>query len=58
MVLIATFVGLQLQLARNPELVDVRRFYDTMRGLIWREAWDQLSEGSQSQQAGAIQGKE
>jgi hypothetical protein len=58
MVLIATFEGLQLQLARNPELVDVRRFYDTMRGLIWQEAWDQLSQGSPSQQAGAIQGKE
>ena len=58
MVLIATFEGLQLQLARNPELVDVRQFYDTMRGLIWREAWDQLSKGSQSQQAGATQGKE
>jgi AcrR family transcriptional regulator len=58
MVLIATFEGLQLQLARNPELVDVRQFYDTMRGLIWREAWDQLSKGSQSQQAGAAQGKE
>jgi len=56
MVLIATFEGLQLQLARNPELVDVRRFYDTMRGLIWREAWDHLSQSSQ--QAGAIQGKE
>ena len=44
MVLIATFEGLQLQLARNPELVDVRRFYDTMRGLIWREAWDRLRQ--------------
>jgi hypothetical protein len=58
MVLIATFEGLQLQLARNPELVDVRQFYDTMRGLIWREAWDHLSQSSQSQQAGATQGKE
>ncbi len=58
MVLIATFEGLELQLARNPELVDVRRFYDTMRGLIWQEAWDQLSEGSPSQQAGDTQGKE
>ena len=42
MVLIATFEGLQLQLVRNPELVDARQFYDTMRSLIWREAWDQL----------------
>ena len=58
MVLIATFEGLQLQLARNPELVDVRRFYDTMRGLIWREAWDHLSQSSQSHQARSIQGKE
>jgi AcrR family transcriptional regulator len=58
MVLIATFEGLQLQLARNPELVDVRQFYDTMRGLIWREAWDQWSEGTQSQQARVAQGKE
>jgi hypothetical protein len=58
MVLIATFEGLQLQLARNPELVDVRRFYDTMRGLIWREAWDHLSKGSPSRHVGATQGKE
>ncbi len=46
MVLIATYEGLQLQLARNPDLVDVHRFHDTMRRLIWREAWDQLSGGS------------
>jgi len=58
MVLIASFEGLQLQLARNPELVDVHRFYDTMRGLIWRDAWDQLSEGSQSRRSGATEGKE
>jgi AcrR family transcriptional regulator len=58
MVLIATYEGLQLQLVRNPELVDVRQFYDTMRGLIWREAWDQLSKGSPSRQVGATQGKE
>jgi AcrR family transcriptional regulator len=58
MVLIASFEGLQLQLARNPELVDVHRFYDTMRGLIWREAWDQLSESSQSRQPGDAPGKE
>jgi len=56
MVLIATFEGLQLQLVRNPELVDARRFYDTMRGLIWREAWDQLREGSEAQRA--MRGKE
>jgi AcrR family transcriptional regulator len=58
MVLIASFEGLQLQLARNPELVDVHRFYDTMRGLIWREAWDRLSEGSQSRRSVPGQGKE
>lgn len=58
MVLIATFEGLQLQLVRNPELVDVRRFYDTMRRLIWREAWDKLSGGSTSRRHAAIEGKE
>jgi AcrR family transcriptional regulator len=58
MVLIATFEGLQLQLERNPELVDVRRFYDTMRGLIWREAWDHLRQSPGSRRAAAREGKE
>jgi len=58
LVFIAAFLGLELQRAVAPELVDAPQFYDALRSLIWREAWDQLSGGSQSQQAGATQGKE
>jgi len=58
MVLIATFEGLQLQLARNPELVDARQFYDTMRSLIWREAWARLKGEAQPHGATATRGKE
>jgi AcrR family transcriptional regulator len=55
-VFIAMYLGLEFQLALHPELVDVHQFYDAARGLIWREAWDRLREGSGSQQA--MQGKE
>lgn len=57
-VFIAMYLGLELQLALNPELVDVQRFYNAARGLIWREAWDQLSKGFQSHQGRITQGKE
>lgn len=58
MILIAMFEGLQLQLVRNPELVDVRQFYETVRPLLLREAWESPKEKTQVQEVGAEPGKE
>ena len=58
LVFIAAFLGLELQQAVAPELVDAPQFYDAVRGLIGREARDHLSQSSQSQQAPATEGKE